>query len=364
MSDKNQIITYIFRTSTSEDIQNARIQKIPKDYFYYYHEVEKIFTTTSVTLTSTSLEKVVNLFNDNILKLTLHFDIPLLLVIFKIRQFHKSSLIIATTPKIGICLAILKKFRLISGSIAVNIIGLYDQLYTFPKNGWFLKILSSLLTEIDLFICGMGMHEANLLAQLCCIPRSKLHFIPYCGVDTLFFQPQKIATLPFVLAIGIDPGRDWPLYHDIALQFPTRQFVWATHPTLIKVSPPPNVTIKYLSITKLREYIWSSELVLILTQPNNHLSGQASAFRTMSCGKPVILTRTKGAEAFQLQHLIHCLFVKPNSLQQVKEAIQLLDERPKLRTELGLNGRKLIIKKYAYKQIAKTFTSLIKTHLK
>ena len=55
-------------------------------------------------------------------------------------------------------------------------------------------------------------------------------------------------------------------------------------------------------------------------------SGYSVTLQAMACGKPVILTKTKGLWAPDIfKNLENCILVKPNSASQIEDSINLLE---------------------------------------
>lgn len=352
-------ITYVFRLSSVNDLKKAERRLLPKDYFYYYHFVGKYFPVGSISLLTSPFTKVINLFESHLLRMCLHFDFPIMTLLLSINTIKNAKIVFATTPKIGLGLALFKKVRIIKQPLIVNIVGLYDQLMSVnsPKLN---TLVQKLYSEVDQFISGASSHEMKMLSQLLGIPYNKFQFIPHSGIDIKYFRPVRTAATNFILGVGIDPARDWLLYRKIAEKMPWEKFFWATDPRKISFTVPANVTIAWLSTASLKKHIQEAKLVLILGQPNHHFSGQASAMRAMSMAKTVVLTKTSGIEEFKLKHSQNCFMVNPNDLQSLELIIRKLSNNLQLRQKIGKAASRAVHKYYNYEKIGKRYVQLFK----
>lgn len=352
-------ITYYFRSTTRADITLAEKGLLPKDYFYFYHFLDRYFPLSSVSTYISPMNPAISILNDRFLHFFLGFDFPLLSTFLTFRQPKRSEIIFATTPKLGLSLAFLKKLGLIKCKLIINICGLYDQLEN--TSNFTRRFCRYILMSVDLFISNISWHEAFMLSRLLKLPLNKFVFAPYSGIDTKYFSKgKKWSIKDFVLGIGVDPSRDWDLYRQVAIKLPQENFVWATNPKLVGEPIPSNVVVEYFSTPELREKMRQAKLVLILTKNNQHFSGQASAFRAMSCGKAVILTKTPGIEEFPLRHLENCLLVEPKQGTQVVKYINKLTQNPNLTRQIGKNASLLIQSKYCYRKIGNKYLQLFK----
>jgi len=61
----------------------------------------------------------------------------------------------------------------------------------------------------------------------------------------------------------------------------------------------------------------------------------------MACGKPVILTQTKGLWAPDIfKNLKNCILVKPNSAAQIEDSINLLEREKTIYESICINAIK------------------------
>lgn len=356
-------ITFVFRSDQSKKLKLANLGKLPKDYFYYYHALEKYFLLSPISLGENLPLKAFSYLNNFLMRLFLKFDYPILPLLAIARSLKNSHVFYATTPKIGIGIGFLKKIKIINFPVSMNILGIYDQLHTFRKDALVIRIISNCIKKIDNFISVSSMHEARMFSRFFNVPRKKIHFLPYCGVDIEYFKRKK-KFYNFILSVGVDPSRDWETCRKVALAMPYERFFWATDPQHIKKPLPLNVEVRLLSENELKEHFYTAKIVLILTKLNHHLSGLGSAMRSMSCGKPTIFTTTPGIKEYEFKHGRDCFFVKPHDSQNVVRYISLLSKNSTLYQKVSNNAGKIIRQKHSYKLLSKRYVHFFANFVK
>ncbi len=342
-----------------KDLNLAKNNLLPKDYFYYWFNVSNKFTTgvSDGFFNQPQFILLQNLLNP-LLKLFFGFDCPLIKVFSERKNINNHDIVFATTFKLGLATAFLKQHKLIKSRLVVSTCGLFDELIKVKKQNQ-INRLKKAFNSVDIFISGSSWYECRKISGFLKITLKKFRFGCY-GIDTNFWKPQKVKPNNYILGIGIDPTRDWLLYKEIALNFPKEKFFLATYPHLVNAQMPDNVTIKYLDAIRLRRMINGCKIVLILSKPNHHFGGQSTAIRAMSCGKAVIISQTPGSNDFNFRNNIHCLYVKPNNRIEVINAINKLNLDLKFRKKQGFFSRQLTEKEYPLSKISHNYISIFK----
>jgi len=100
----------------------------------------------------------------------------------------------------------------------------------------------------------------------------------------------------------------------------------------------------YISHEELPQYYNACDI--FLHTGVNEDSGPITVLEAMSCGKPIIATKSGGVPEI-VKHKKTGLLVPPFNPSKLAETIHLLLENEKLSIELGKNGRKIAKKKYS-----------------
>ncbi|WP_029662960.1 glycosyltransferase family 4 protein [Cellulomonas sp. KRMCY2] len=120
------------------------------------------------------------------------------------------------------------------------------------------------------------------------------------GVDDVFFRPRPYPERPLVMSVGVDRDRDpGTLFAALETVHRNRPDVEILVQTRSDVEPPPGVTrVPTMSHVELRDLYERAGAVVIATRPNLHISGLTASLESMAMARPVVLTRTPGAEDY------------------------------------------------------------------
>ena len=190
------------------------------------------------------------------------------------------------------------------------------------------------------------------------------------GVDTEFWRPlPDETTADFVLAPGQDPNRDY----DLLASAP------GGHPTMIvtrqKVKVPngaKNVRIaagdffgaESMSDEELRRLYNRARAVVVPLKDVWQPSGYSVTLQAMSCGRPVILTKTRGMWAPDLlQDGGNCLLVPPGDAPALGAAVGRLRSDPVLAARLGRAARATVLAHFGLNRIGAETVALARRGL-
>ncbi len=340
-------IFYVFRRPIKNSLHDIYLRKSPEDITYGLTRMHEDYT---ILVTDKAFKnRIIPVAQFVLNRIVLHFIdigfslIPSLLLLSEIR---KSDLIFATVDTYGLPLALLKKIRLYNKPLIINTIGLYDGLAK-KKNILSLWFCKKILTQADFFVSSGSFQECQKLSSLLNISIQKFKFIPF-GIDTVFFKPGVVDESDEILIIGADPSRDWALYVNTMEKFPDQIFRIITYRGIIKNKMPKNTRIEYdLPYLEIRKRIMSAKCILILSKFNYHFAGQSTAFRAMSCGKPVIFTQTPGVDEYDFKNGIHCFMVAPGNREDVVNSLNKILTSKKMRQKLSKNARHIMSSHYS-----------------
>jgi glycosyltransferase involved in cell wall biosynthesis len=168
------------------------------------------------------------------------------------------------------------------------------------------------------------------------------------GVDTGFWTPAD-RPREFVLAVGNDGRRDYGTFITAAAKLGVPTKILTTRP----LSQPLPLHIEHLrgswhapAVTdeELRELYQRALMVVVPLEDSIQPSGQSVALQAMACGRPVILTRTRGLwTGGDLLDGRDLLLVEPGSADALRAAMQqLLDGAPR-REHIGRSARAAVL---------------------
>ena len=139
----------------------------------------------------------------------------------------------------------------------------------------------------------------------------------------------------YLFSIGQDPARDFKTL----LKVKTIKNIHI-HTSLIEPAETKNFTItngKYndyknsFTDLKIRELYQNSFAIIVPLEDVFQPSGYSVTLQAMACGKPVILTKTKGLWAPKLFKSLHnCILVRPYNPKEIEDAIEKLESNEKI----------------------------------
>lgn len=205
-------------------------------------------------------------------------------------------------------------------------------------------INSSLLRRSWTMLYGDG--EVEQVQQMFGVLPGRLQVNQF-GVDTAFWRPDLEKSGRYILAVGNDVRRDYPLLLRLARQMNER-FIVVTRQNLGDL--PPNVELvrgdwhaQALSDAGLRKLYQEAMMVVTPLKDSVQPSGQSVCLQAMACGKPVVLTRTRGLWSQEMMRDGHnVLLVPPADLKTLYRVVSSLVAHPKKRECLGRNARQTV----------------------
>lgn len=247
------------------------------------------------------------------------------------------DVVFGTTPAISFSLSVCKTLRMFDRPI----IGIYCNLTDYPQgriqrivNGFFMK---------DTWAQLYSETEQKILSQNIKVNKERL-IINQFGVDLDFWSPGNKKEGDYILSVGNDFRRDYDLLVRIASKM-TFPFIIVTK-LKIKSPIPPNVTIisgkwdsAELSDVELRNLYQQACCVVIPLKESTLPSGQSVCLQAMACGKPVILTRTKGLwSESMMRDDENVILVPVGDENLLTRKIEYLRSNPSERLRIGQNA--------------------------
>ena len=168
----------------------------------------------------------------------------------------------------------------------------------------------------------------------------------------------------FVFAVGNDSRRDFDAYALAAgkMDYPFRLL------SRLKLKVPAPVNLEHISgqwsqsavdDAELRSWYQQSLCVAIPLTETIQPSGQSVALQAMACGRPVIMTKTRGYWLHpDFKDGEHLLLVKPDAPEELTRAIASLVNDPAKAEAIGRAGRHLMQQHYSISEFARNLHAI------
>ena len=197
------------------------------------------------------------------------------------------------------------------------------------------------------------------------IPAGKTSLFNF-GVDTNFWSPgEHVDSEPWVLSVGSDTKRDYrtllaaPM--DVHLRIVTRLPVLVPRGRANLEVLRGNFYKSELTDRELRALYRSAAAVVVPVRDVFQPSGQSVTLQAMACGKPVILSRSKGLwDANLLRSDENCILVNPGDPRAIGSAVERLVRDAALRTRLGGAARETATTHFALERMNRSLADLVR----
>lgn len=249
--------------------------------------------------------------------------------------------IVATTSGIAYGLAAWKSIGFYCPPIIAIHCGLFNNPYTWPK----LKLSTFFLRKMNTILFGEG--ELKSIQNIA--PDASISVNQF-GVDLNFWHPikRKGNSSPYLLAVGNDGRRDYKTFIEAVKDIKIHCRIITKH---VLPSPLPN-NIEHIcgdwheggiSDKALRLLYQEASCVVTPLLASEQPSGQSVTLQAMACGKPVILTKTRGL--WSKKSVIdreNVFLVAPGDYEMMNRAIDKILNDRELAYRLGQNARRAV----------------------
>lgn len=258
-----------------------------------------------------------------------------------LEELNKYDVVVGSTSGIAFALSFWRIINRLSSPIIAIHCGLLN--HSYP---WFRRRLTSILLS-NMYTVLFGEGEYVELLRL--FPTIKKNiFVNQFGVDNKFWIPDTSFKDNYILSVGNDGRRDFESLIEAAKFLPMEVKILTSRK--ISGSIPKNVTIingswhkELVSDSDLRRLYQKAQCVVVSLQESQQPSGQSVTLQAMSCGCPVILTRTQGLWSNDMMRdLYNVLFTRPGEPSDIVDCVQKIINDEILRNRLSMNGRKTI----------------------
>ena len=170
------------------------------------------------------------------------------------------------------------------------------------------------------------------------------------GVDTAFWTPAAGSGTGEVLAIGNDGRRDWATLVEAAAAIPAPVRILTRHP--LPATLPGNVTWQeadwhdqILSDAAVREAYRRASVVVVPLVDSVQPAGQSVTLQAMACGRPVVLTRTRGLwDSEGLRDGVNVVHVPARDPAALAGAVGGLLSSPERAEAIGVAARENVLR--------------------
>jgi glycosyltransferase involved in cell wall biosynthesis len=258
------------------------------------------------------------------------------------RRLKQVDIIVATSTGISLTTASLKAAGIIKPPVIAIFLGLLNYRHSWVRQ----RVNGLVLRRIWTQLYGEG--ELSWMRRIFHIPEDRISVNQF-GVDLSFWKPGADSEGEYILSVGNDLRRDYDLLLDVAarIDYPFKILTARNingpipaHVTVIRGTWPADQSMD----GTLRKMYQNSTCVVIPLKEGIQPSGQSVALQAMACGKPVILTRTKGLwSETMIRHGENVYLVPVGDTESLLAAIEKLLADPKERRRIGTNGLKTVL---------------------
>lgn len=266
--------------------------------------------------------------------------LPALIVqVFKLRSMlNKCDVIVATATGIAYGLGLMR----LLGLIRPEIVAIHCGLINFRLKRRRRLLNGFILRRSWIQLYGEG--ELVGAKEMFRVPERRIEINQF-GVDTKFWTPGKEKCEGYILSVGNDARRDYELLARVAARICYPSVIVTNRQIDCRLAQ--NVKIvrgdwhsQQITDRKLRDMYRKAACVVIPLKDSWQPSGQSVCLQAMACGKPVIITRTKGLWSDKaLRDRENVMFVDPGNTEQLESAILRLMGDVEVRSRLGMAAR-------------------------
>jgi len=281
---------------------------------------------------------------------------------FALEALNQADVMVAVSGPWILGLNLLAKIRLLKVPI-VGVVGGHFLPAASLRRRFRRALEKWLYTGVKLIFLGEADREAFLK---CILNRPDDCYLMFFSVNETFWHPApEMKTGDFVFSVG-STDRDYGTLID----------AWKKQTGVLKVITTLSIPVKSCSANvqvhqrawnlaqfseeEIRDLFQQCKYVVTPLFETTRASGQSVTVRAMSCGKAVILARTKGLwDRENMKHLENCYLVSPENGEELESAINYFESNPDEVERIGRNARETVLKFYATPQFTKRLENLL-----
>jgi hypothetical protein len=251
-----------------------------------------------------------------------------------------ADVVVATTTGTAMALATWSR----AGLLRRPLVGIVAGMLNHPWRPTRTFTTLPLLRRMQIVLYGPGELEGMRALEL----GDRIHVVPF-GVDAEFWTPGETVPRREVLAIGNDGHRDWTTLVAAAPNISAPVRILTRHPRPDGL--PPNVSweradwyTQILSDEEVRERYRHAAVVVVPTKDVPQPSGQSVTLQAMACGRPVVLSRTRGLFApAMLRDGENVVLTPPGDPVELAKSVRgILDDQTRA-ARVGQAGREAVL---------------------
>ena len=299
---KNQI-TFVYQSGRKDRLNSKGA--FPQEFFYGFEYFKNVFDKYKIIEFNNkkfkNIRSLISLFLEKVSGLPFFMQKIINLENYKI--FKNSDVIVFTNQRVAIStLPIVKYLNLYKNNKKiVYVMGLFNVVHKNNIKNFLRRFFIGVFVKNFDHLIFLSKGEYEFVKNNYSKFSSKFSFIPF-SVDTTFWKDKNEKRKNNrILFIGNDGKRDYDFAIDLANKLRDFEFIFVTNKIQQSPDLPPNITLhngswheNLLTDSDIRNLYNSSCLTIIPLKESLQPSGQSVALQSMSCGTPVMITKTKG----------------------------------------------------------------------
>jgi glycosyltransferase involved in cell wall biosynthesis len=223
-----------------------------------------------------------------------------------------------------------------------------------PRGKMTLKLFG-MRERIDLFMTNTTV-KAECLSRLIGLPKDRIYLLSE-QTDTQFFTPGEASPgkkRPVIGSGGLEQ-RDYRTLAAATHDLDVDVKICAVSPNASKMADtfpeeiPQNMSVQYYNWTDLRQLYRDADVMAISLKAHNYQAGFTTLFESLSCRRPVVMTRTPGFVE-ELADAGIIIGVQPGDAAGMRKGILNLLNNPQEAAAQAQRGYDLITKHYNSEQ--------------
>lgn len=232
------------------------------------------------------------------------------------------------------------------GRVPARLVGIHCGHVNYPIEGARRQATVAAMARQRVVLFADSEREETI--RSCGVSASQVHANAY-GIDVDFWTPGTAPVGDYILSVGNDGRRDYDTLVAAVAGTPWRTRILTRRPLPDLPAHVENLRGSWHAPTvtdeELRELYRGALAVIVPLEDSIQPSGQSVALQAMACGRPVILSRTRGLwTGGDMIDGSDLLLVEPGSAAALRAAMESLLLNPERREAIGRNARQAVLR--------------------